>query len=182
MDAPGPLSAATKPKLRWYQFSLRALFVVVTLCAIPCSWLAVKLQEARRRHERVLRSYAAGNAIIKAGGEIGAGGLPDGRMSFVVSFRGKRFTKDCLNPLRDLELTYGVDLAGTLVTDADLDALVGVEGLQELRLEGTTVTDAGLEALSRLENLRILHLEKTHVTDIGVARLQTALPNCKIFR
>jgi hypothetical protein len=32
-----------RPTRRWLQFSLRALLVLVTLSAIPCSWLAVKL-------------------------------------------------------------------------------------------------------------------------------------------
>jgi len=29
--------------LRWYQFSLRTLLVFVTLCAMACSWLGVKI-------------------------------------------------------------------------------------------------------------------------------------------
>ena len=39
---------ASTPKLRWFQFSLRTLLIVVTLCAIPCSWLAVKMRRAER--------------------------------------------------------------------------------------------------------------------------------------
>ena len=31
------------PKLRWFQFRLRTLLVVVTLCAVACSWVAVKM-------------------------------------------------------------------------------------------------------------------------------------------
>jgi hypothetical protein len=34
-------AAATKPKLRWYQYSLRALLVFCTLCAVACSCAAV---------------------------------------------------------------------------------------------------------------------------------------------
>jgi hypothetical protein len=52
-----------KPKLRWFQFSLRTLLVFVTLCAIPCSWLAVKMQQAKRQREAVV-------AIEKLGGFV----------------------------------------------------------------------------------------------------------------
>ena len=42
-----------KPGLRWYQYSLRTLLVVVTLFAIACSWFGGKLQAARRQREAV---------------------------------------------------------------------------------------------------------------------------------
>ena len=42
-----------KSKLQWFQFSLKTLLIVVTLVAIPCSWLAVKLKEAKEQREAV---------------------------------------------------------------------------------------------------------------------------------
>jgi hypothetical protein len=37
------------PKRRWFRFSLRTLFLVVTLVAVPLTWLGV---EIKRLHER----------------------------------------------------------------------------------------------------------------------------------
>ena len=35
-----------KPKHRWFQYSLRSMFVVMTLFAIACSWYAYEMSEA----------------------------------------------------------------------------------------------------------------------------------------
>ncbi len=52
-----------KPKLRRFQFSLRTLLIFVTLCAIPCSWLAVKIKRFKQRQK-------AAAAIEKLGGSV----------------------------------------------------------------------------------------------------------------
>jgi hypothetical protein len=39
---------ATKSKLRWYQYSLRSLLLLVTVCALACSWLFTPTVRARR--------------------------------------------------------------------------------------------------------------------------------------
>jgi hypothetical protein len=56
MDAP-------KPKLCWFQYSLLTLLVLVMLCALACSWLAVKLQHAKRQREAVAEIVKLGGAI-----------------------------------------------------------------------------------------------------------------------
>ena len=60
--------------------------------------------------------------------------------------------------------------------------LAGSPQLQILDLDGTRVTDAGLEDLTGLTQLATLDLSDTRVTDAAVAKLQQALPNCKITR
>ena len=52
-----------KPKRRWFQYSLQTLLVFVTLCAIPCSWYAVKMNRVKRQREAV-------EAIEKLGGRV----------------------------------------------------------------------------------------------------------------
>ena len=50
----------TKPKRRWFKFSLRTLLVVMTAL---CVWLGFKVNAARRQKEAV-------TAIFKAGGTV----------------------------------------------------------------------------------------------------------------
>ncbi len=52
-----------KPRLRWYQYSLRSLCLVMLLACIGMSWVGVKMQRARRQREAV-------EAIKKLGGEV----------------------------------------------------------------------------------------------------------------
>ena len=48
---------------RRFQFNLRSLLVLVVVVALPCSWLAVRMQQARRQIE-------AADAIDKLGGRV----------------------------------------------------------------------------------------------------------------
>ena len=45
--------SALKPKRRWFQFSLKWLFVLIALVAVPCAWLAWKLEHKRRERAAV---------------------------------------------------------------------------------------------------------------------------------
>ena len=54
------MTEPTKPKRRWFRFSLRMLLVVVT---VLCVWLGFKVNAARRQREAVA-------AILKAGGSV----------------------------------------------------------------------------------------------------------------
>ena len=42
-----------KPKLRWYQYSLRSLFILTTLVACACSWYAYEMNEAAKRRAAI---------------------------------------------------------------------------------------------------------------------------------
>jgi hypothetical protein len=52
--------------------------------------------------------------------------------------------------------------------------------LKRMYLEDNPITDAGLVRLEALKSLEELRLGKTKVTAAGVAKLQQALPKCKI--
>ncbi len=81
--------------------------------------------------------------------------------------------------IRILDLSLG--FVG--VIDAEMSNLDrGFPQLEDLTLRGSNVTDASLENLKGMFQLRVLCLSETKVTDAGVAKLQQALPNCKITR
>jgi len=75
-----------------------------------------------------------------------------------------------------------LDLGSTLVTDSGLEYLKGLAQLKRLDLDHTQITNNGLEYLIGLTELEELNLDWTNkVTDEGVAKLQQALPNCRIL-
>ena len=57
----GQSAGRPKGRLRWYQFGLWHLFVLVVICAIPCSWLACRMRPIRPLD--VLRIRATGTLL-----------------------------------------------------------------------------------------------------------------------
>ena len=68
------------------------------------------------------------------------------------------------------------------VAQAMLLALKDLPDIRALDLSQVPVNDSDLEHVTPLKELRQLDLTSTKVTDEGVAKLQKALPNCKITR
>ena len=59
----------TKPKRRWFRFSLRTLFVLVTIIGIAAGWVTYQLNWIRERHSAgkwVVQNYdvAWGNRLV----------------------------------------------------------------------------------------------------------------------
>jgi hypothetical protein len=152
----------TEPKRRWYQFSLRTLVVFVTICAIPCSWLAVKMKQARVE-----------NAAIEKLPARQIGWHYDLSVRFVSLSRNAGL--EHLKKLRNLEV---LKLDGWQFSDSALEHLYGLSQIQCLELWYTQITDAGLKHLEYLPKLERLDLRGTHITDdglkhvIGLSRLK----------
>ena len=53
-----------KPRLRWYQFTLRSLFIVMFLACIGMSWVSVKMQQARKQKEAVDEIKNLGGTVV----------------------------------------------------------------------------------------------------------------------
>ena len=188
---------------RRFQFSIRSLLVLTVVVALPCSSLAVEMKDAREQRKAV-------EAIEHLGGGVwydwlwdhtlrrhGSPTGPDWLRSLfgpdffaevsVVTFNTNDF-KDFENTNASLPLLKGftrlqwLDLGNSRVTDNGLESIRELTQLEDLRLNGSGVTDAGLNHLTSLSQLRVLYLSSTHITDESVAKLQKALPNCKITR
>lgn len=72
-------------------------------------------------------------------------------------------------------------LAKTKVSDAGLRHLMNMTELRRLVLDDLPITDAGLANLIGLHRLNLISLSRSQVTAVGVAKLQEALPACKIL-
>ena len=176
---------------RWrFQFSIRSLLVLTVAVAVPCSWLAVKMQQAKRQREVVAAIEKLGGSVkydwqVDANGEY----LPNAqlpgpaclrpvlgedffcRVEFVC-FDNTQDTDAGLENLKGLGQLKGLWLGGTNVTDAGLENLKGLGQLTNLRIGGTNVTDAGLENLKGLGQLKWLWLVDNKVTDAGLEHLK----------
>ena len=179
-----------KPRRRCWQFSLRTLFVVVLLFAVPCSWFAVKMQQARTQREvvRTLReggadafydfeSVESRSSIPKAEPPAPAWLLELLGVDFfcdvvAVYGYGHDFTDQDAAHLEGLTGLEVLCLPGTQVTDAGVEHLKGLTTLIVLDLTGTQVTDAGVDHLNELTNVEWLFLGGTQLTDVGLSQLQ----------
>ena len=144
-----PLPAAEKkpPKLRWFQYSLRSLFLLTLLVAIGMSWLTVTMQSQRKQK-------AAAEAIEAAGGTV----------EYEQTWVGKLLRDDSLVRVTVVKPRYEDDpftSPAELPTDVVLEHLQELSQLQELHLADTKITDAGLEHLQVLSQLQVLMLDNT---------------------
>ena len=196
-----------KPRLRWYQYSLRTLLIGIVVLSLPCGWFGWKLRAAQRQRavvEALLKSdisvrydfeFEYDDTITRAE-RVGA--KPPGpawlravlgddlfRSVYEIILPGrpaKPFTDVDLAQLEDVPTVRLLYLDDAQVTDAGLRHLEALTKLEALWLERTRVTDAGLEHLKGLTRLRELWLIGSAVTDAGEAKLQSALPDCEIIR
>jgi hypothetical protein len=126
----------SKPKRRWFQFSLRTLMVFVTLCAVLCSWHQYNL--ARKRAELARAADQLSTNVQQM--FFGEPEITDAEL--------KHFERFC-----QLEV---LSLKNADITDAGLEHLRGMKNLRHLYLKGTKVTDSGVKKLQKaLPNCQI---------------------------
>ncbi len=185
---------------RWrFQFSVRTMLVLTLAVALPCSWLAVEMKDAREQKEAV-------EAVVGAGGSALYDFQIDRRSnptkstvpgpawmrkvlgsSFFTSVVGVEVVCNGTDTISEkveylprLQILWLV-CYNRMNMDSSLMQLRRMTQLQDLDLTNCEVTDKGLKHLEGLVNLRSLNLCGDTITEQAVKRLQRALPNCKIY-
>jgi hypothetical protein len=162
---------------RRFQFSLRALLVVLTLGCISLGGYA---DGVRRQREAL--------ALVESLGSLAYHGYEwdDGRDWFrtgLLHEPGPAWLRQIVG-IEWLDPVVAIRFAGAPVSDADLIRLI--EGLPELRyleLSHTAIGDRGVSNIDRLRQLRKLEMANTQIGDraleaIGRVRLLRSLDLC----
>ena len=186
---------------RWrFQFSFRSLLLMVVVVALPSSWLAVEMKEAKRQREVV-------QEIVQLQGHVAYDWEPECLVDGIVpklpepnwlrSYCGEDFFDDvirfdrysleveekpedeerilvCLSRLTKLRT---LDLSNNSVKDADFAKLKGLTRLKSLTLNVCQISDASLkylEGMQRLEYLALVGGMPNQITDVrlGLEYLQ----------
>lgn len=153
-----------KHKLRWYQFTLRTLLLVVLVAGIGFGALGQKFYQIRYQRRAVEELKKLGAGVSYA----------DAEDKWVDRWLYKLFGED-YSPVVSL-----VVLSGSQVTDAGLVHLKGLNNLRWLILSDTQITDAGLEHLKGQTKLKRLELYRSQVTDVGLEHME-GLTNIEIL-
>jgi hypothetical protein len=177
-------------KLRWYQYSLGALMLLVLLVSLGMSWVAVKMKSARQQKEAVEEIEKLGGGVlydyqIQQPGGLLPGTHPPGP-AWLRNLLGEDFfttvvyasfvyspvTDAGLEHLKGLTRLRGLAIVEAKATGVGLEPLKGMAQLQTLDFDLTPITDVGLKYLKGLRHLQLLHLGRTKVTDAGLEHLK----------
>jgi hypothetical protein len=163
---PAP-SQPPKRKLRWYQFSLWTLLIVVTLFACACSWFAVKMGQARRQQLAVEEVTTRG-----------------GRVYYNCSERRRDDGDSARVPLW-LRMRLGDDFFYDVVSaDANsletLDAVRDLPRCTDLQLDALEVNDSLGDRLDKFPQLKTIAIYDPRYDYAAIDRLRKRLPRCEI--
>ncbi len=183
---------------RRFQFSLRTLLVLVVVVALPFSWLAVEMKKVRQERMAVGFFLASGCIVFDDECTDKEGDLLvlDHRFAdlLIIRDRGpltRLLGRDFFHSTRTIAHwrplyqvgpydSSGMPYTKRDVAEAMLFALKDISDLRTLDLSNMPINDCDLDYVMLMKELRQLDLSHTRITDEGVAKLQQALPNCKI--
>ena len=188
-----------KPKRRWLQFSLRTLFVVVT---VFCIWVGITAKRAREQRLAV-------EAILELGGTVfydfhyyeedGETSINPSREPSSPKWLRDWLGLDLFHRVRKVQAVKllqipqfpsgGIHFLGPMPQATQLSQridehmvhLAALHDLETLDLSHSDLTDAGLGYVTGFTNLQYLNLRNTDVTEDSVKKFQQSLPNCQII-
>ena len=171
-----------RENLRWFQYSLRSLFLLTLVACVAMSWVAVRLQGVRCEKEAVeeinkLRGFVWYDyelteddkpvpVVVQHQGGFLRGLLGDDFFAKVVRVRLRPglIADPDLRHLGGVPYLRTLELSGARITSAGLQHLKGLKRLRRLCLDGTQLAETGLEDLKGMTQLQELDLAGTHVT------------------
>ena len=161
------MSTSDSQRRRPFQFSLKRLFIAVTIIAILFGAWVLSPGERQRRAVR---------RIEHLGGHVDyeAPELSDSPLLFPTLVLRACLPRDYFDPV------IGVSLFGTRARDADMQSLQALTHLQIVTLNQTFVTDKGLLCLRHNSNLALVFIGDTKITDEGVVELKKSIPTCDV--
>ena len=165
-----------KPKRRRRQYSLRTLFVVVTIGCVVFSWFGWQMQRARRQ-QRAVAAVRENSGTVYYDYESGRWSKSPAAARNLTWFEqivGIDFTCDVVrvdlnaSPVSDVSFLSGLASVRTLYLIgnqvSDISALSHMKDLEALYLTDTPVSN--LAPLAELSHLRRLDLNNTPVVDV----------------
>ena len=164
----------SKPKLRWFQFSMRTLLVIMLLVGCGLGWLIRDVRE----QEAVVEMIRRGDGRIAFGeprflGRIGVVRSLLGEHAFAPVTGVDLFdsTDAHIAKIKSWKKIQWLDISGSEVSD--LSPLSGLTELTELGMLSTKVTN--LTPLAGLNRLTVLNIEGAEVSNLtplsGLSRL-----------
>ena len=178
---------------RWrFQFGIRTLLVLTVAVALPCSWVATEIREAKRHDEAVYLITKLGGSVLfdyqlDASNNLINGARPPAT-AWLRSCMGDGFfmcagkvsidgplTDESWKPLESLTELRSLWLDSTDTTDEDLAHLKGSINLRSLSLLGqhgtSKISGEGLHHVKNLPQLEELCLCNAPITDAGLTQL-----------
>ncbi len=183
MDASNQERSPLVYKRRWYQYSLRSLLLLVTICAILCSWLAVKINQGKRQKAAVEALRAKG-FFISYDYEVDRNGiyLPNAVLN-VPQWLRSWLGDDCFATVVGVHAPLASSFGGygylnflCSATEDDLRSMAELSHVKFLELQGAQIGDSALKRIQNLSELEQLGLCSTKITDAGLVELK-AFPN-----
>lgn len=181
-----------KTNRRWLSFSLRAAFIVTTIIAV-CLGYVLKLGRDRKKAILAIESFGGTYAAMTDGPQWLRKLVKDDKYFYnalrvtIGAHSGgylREFRDADLERMTDMLGAFSrfnsLDVAGTHISDEGLRHLPRLNKLVYLTSSSTVITDRGLDYLKGMKSLREFDVTNTDVTANGVAKLQSALPGCKI--
>ncbi len=179
-----PTTSLPQHKLRWFQFSLRTLLVVMTLICVFLGMVFNYVVLPAERQRAAVQAIAKFQLSPKYRTDPLASPLTltnpfSSPLAVYASAPKDEFWLiDKLRSILPRDYFYAVlavDLTGCEFQDLDLVVLKQLPRLRSLGLSDTNVTDAGLENLKDLVDLEELELgrrKRENLSDIGIAHLK----------